>query len=101
MTTKRKRFSGVLPSTDETNPVAVAPAPLTTALEYRGFSKALDMVPHGEYNRVIADLHKALGIASRSGLHAYRYGKVRLRVEQAAKVQEVFNRYGIQQPWDA
>lgn len=101
MTTKQKRFSGVLPSTDETNPVAVAPAPLTTALKYRGFSKALDMVPHGEYNQVLAELREALGITSRSGLHAYRYGTVRLRADQAAKVQEVFNRRGIAQPWDA
>lgn len=99
MTSKRKRFSGVLPT--DGSATCTAAAPLTTALEYRGFNKALELVPHGEYNQVLAELREALGITSRSGLHAYRHGNVRLRADQAAKVQEVFNRRGIEQPWDA
>lgn len=101
MTQKQKKFSGALPKTDSETWTALATTQFTTALEYRGFDKALDRVPHGEYNKVIAELHKALAINSRSGLHAYRHGKVRLRADQAAKVQEVFKRRGIEQPWDA
>lgn len=98
MTRKNKTFAGVLPGsqTDQT----AAPV-LTTALEYRGFNKGLSQVLHVDYNAVIGELRQALGITSRSGLHAYRYGQVSLRATQAAKVQEVFNSRGITEIWDA
>ncbi len=108
-----RKFSGVLGSADidlentgrvidrMISTAPVMPAPLTTALEYRGFNKGLNQVLHVDYSNVIGELREALGITSRSGLSAYRNGQVRLRADQAAKVQAVFNRRGIIEIWDA
>lgn len=79
---------------------ATAPA-LTIDLEYRGFNKGLDQVLHKDYNQVIAELREALGINSRAGLSHYRNGRTRLRVDQAVRVQQVFNSRGITEIWDA
>ena len=108
MSTK-KVFSGVLPSGDfqgtarAISKLTGAPeaAPLTAGLQYRGFNKGLAQVLHVDYSAVIAAIREALGITSRSGLSAYRNGKVSLRAEQAVKVQQVFNAKGITEIWDA
>lgn len=104
MNSKPKRFSGVLPchsfETGSGAPEKAVPA-LAPDVEFRGFSKALAQIPHCEYRTVIGELRQALGISSRSGLHDYRTGKVRLRADQAVKVQEVFHNRGIENPWDA
>lgn len=97
-----KRFSGVLPQEPATiTKPATIPAPFSTALEYRGFNKGLNQVLYKDYNQVIAELREALGINSRAGLHHYRHGVIRLRAEQAARVIQVFNKYGITEIWDA
>lgn len=110
MTRTNKKFTGVLPAVDpagtasviETRTAAPAPAPaLTTALKYKGFNRGLAQVLHIDYSKVIGELRDALGITSRSGLSAYRNGQVRLRVDQAARVQQVFNSRGITEIWDA
>lgn len=110
MTRTNKRFSGVLPAGDLAGTASVietltgvpasAPA-LTTALEYKGFNRGLAQVLHVDYSKVIGELREALGITSRSGLSAYRNGQVRLRADQAARVQQVFNLRGITEIWDA
>lgn len=110
MTHTNKRFTGALPAGDLAGTTSViekltgttAPAPvLTTALEYKGFNRGLAQVLHVDYSQVIGELREALGITSRSGLSAYRNGQVRLRADQAARVQQVFNRRGITEIWDA
>lgn len=110
MTRTNKKFSGVLPAGNIegtaavieklTAPTATAPA-LTTTLEYKGFNRGLAQVFHVDYSNVIGELREALGITSRSGLSAYRNGQVRLRADQAARVQQVFNLRGITEIWDA
>lgn len=77
------------------------PLTLTTDLEYRGFNKGLDQVLHKDYNQVIGELREALGVNSRAGLSHYRNGRTRLRVDQAVRVQQVFNSRGITEIWDA
>lgn len=108
MTNSKKKFSGALSTDNIAGTTAViekltgAPAPvLTAAYEYKGFNRGLSQVLHVDYNRVIGDIRKALGITSRSGLYAYRSGRVRLRADQAARIQQVFNRLGITEIWDA
>lgn len=114
MTRTNKKFSGVLPAGNIdgtaavieklTAPIATATAPaLTTTLEYKykGFNRGLAQVLHVDYSKVIGELREALGITSRSGLSAYRNGQVRLRADQAARVQQVFNLRGITEIWDA
>lgn len=109
MTPRKKTFSGVLnPSGIEGTARVIekmvedtAPATLTTALQYKGFNRGLAKVLHVDYSAVIGELREALGITSRSGLSYYRDGKIRLRADQAARVQEVFNRRGITEVWDA
>lgn len=116
MIRNKKRFSGVLPASSSSAyaPSAIpqgcavveaqtitTPSPLTTALEYKGFNRGLAQVLHVDYSPVINELRQALGITSRSGLSAYRNGQVRLRADQAARVQEVFNARGIYEIWDA
>lgn len=109
MTRTNKKFTGVLPTGDLAGTASVidtltapAPAPaLTTALEYKGFNRGLAQVLHVDYSKVIGELRGALGITSRSGLSAYRNGQVRLRADQAARVQQVFNSRGITEIWDA
>lgn len=100
----KKRFTGVLDPTPttETPAQAVAAAPvLTTALQYKGFNKGLSQVLHVDYSTVIGELREALGVNSRAGLSLYRNGKIRLRADQAARIQEVFNRRDITEIWDA
>lgn len=108
--TRNKKFTGVLATGDHqgtasvieklTAPVAPAPV-LTPTLEYRGFNRGLAQVLHVDYSKVIGELREALGITSRSGLSAYRNGQVRLRADQAARVQQVFNARNIYEIWDA
>lgn len=106
MTRTNKKFTGVLPAGDLAGTASVietltaAPA-LTTTLEYKGFNRGLAQVLHVDYSNVIGELREALGITSRSGLSAYRNGQVRLRADQAARVQQVFNLRGITEIWDA
>lgn len=108
--THNKKFAGVLATGDLqatasaieklTAPAASAPL-LTPTLEYRGFNRGLSQVLHVDYSDVIGELREALGITSRSGLSAYRNGRVRLRADQAARVQQVFNARNIFKIWDA
>lgn len=100
--TQTKKFTGVLPTATEIVATDTMPAPaLSTSLEYKGFNRGLNQVLHVDYSNVIGELREALGITSRSGLSAYRNGQVRLRTDQAARVQQVFNSRGITEIWDA
>lgn len=101
--TQTKRFTGVLPAetTELIEKVTPAAPILTPTLEYKGFNRGLNQVLHVDYSKVIGELRDALGITSRSGLSAYRNGQVRLRADQAARVQQVFNSRGIYEIWDA
>lgn len=98
--TQTKKFTGVLPAEIVATDTMPAPA-LSTSLEYKGFNRGLNQVLHVDYSKVIGELRDALGITSRSGLSAYRNGQVRLRADQAARVQQVFNSRGITEIWDA
>lgn len=108
--TNNKKFSGVLGAgdiagtaavIDKMTATSVITPVLTPTIEYKGFNRGLAQVLHVDYSRVISDLREALGITSRSGLSAYRNGQVRLRADQAARVQQVFNSRGIYEIWDA
>ena len=74
---------------------------IPAGVEFRGFCKGLNQVLHKDYTQVIAELREALGITSRAGLSHYRNGRVTLRAAQAVRVQQVFNKYGITDIWDA
>lgn len=99
-TTKTKTFKGVLPQA-----TSAATAPLSAGdqqpLKYRGFRRGLGQVLHKDYSTVMRELHEALGVATRSGLHFYIHGKTRVRAEQADRVKQVFNNHGITDIWDA
>lgn len=74
---------------------------IPAGVEFKGFCKGLDQVLHKDYNQVIGELREALGVNSRAGLCHYRNGKVRLKADQAVRVQQVFSKYGITDIWDA
>ena len=106
--TNNKKFSGVLGAVNIAGTTAVidkkkaaAETTFNTELQYRGFNKGLRHVLHVDYSKVMNEIRDALGITSRSGLSAYRNGQVRLRADQAARVQQVFNSRGIYEIWDA
>ena len=74
---------------------------IPAGVEFRGFCKGLNQVLHKDYSQVIGELREALGVNNRAGLCHYRNGKVKLRAAQAVRVQQVFNKYGITDIWDA
>lgn len=74
---------------------------IPAGIEFKGFNKGLDQVLHKDYTQVIGEIREALGVNSRAGLSHYRNGRVKLRADQAVRVQQVFNKYGITDIWDA
>lgn len=98
MTPTKKRFSGVLPQTEKTTASGL---PTDVTLQFRGFQKGLDQILHKDYKTVIGKIREALGVNSRAGLLFYRRGDIRLRAEQAVKIQQIFHSYGVTEIWDA
>ncbi len=71
----------------------------TTTAPTKAFRKGLREVKVGEFDAVRAEIKSALGITTRQTLAAYADGKRTLDVEVAAKIEEIFKKYGVSACW--
>lgn len=63
------------------------------------FRKGLLMLQVHQVQQVKKELMDALGIKSRQWFKQYADGIVELTVSKAVKVEQVFNKYGVSDPW--
>lgn len=83
-----------------------APAPNRRARNRRGvkfprrFNKGCGMVRRDCYGELLRLLLGALGVTTRQQVDNYRKGLTALTQEQERRVEEVFAKFNITEPWD-
>ncbi len=58
------------------------------------FERGLDNAPHGKYAEIEAAITQALGLKSRQAYLARKRGDVAHTLEEAAKIEDIFDRIG-------
>lgn len=67
----------------------------------RRFQRGLKELRVGDARECRAEIMHALNITTLQSLRLYAKGKRKLDVVVAAKIEEIFNRYGVAHPWGA